>query len=133
MIESGSGGAAVIKSHHNVGGLPAELGFELIEPLRELYKDEVRLVGRELGLPEAILNRQPFPGPGLAVRVIGEVTAKELHFAGGGCHFQGRGGKSRPGGRAVAFCHLQRGQRGRHETNAYGPVTSCGRSYPKMP
>jgi len=79
VIESGSvDGSAVIKSHHNVGGLPAELGFELIEPLRELFKDEVRLVGAELGLPEAILKRQPFPGPGLAVRIIGDVTAEKL-------------------------------------------------------
>ncbi|MBM4235359.1 MAG: glutamine-hydrolyzing GMP synthase, partial [Firmicutes bacterium] len=79
VIESGSiSGAAVIKSHHNVGGLPAELGFELVEPLRELFKDEVRLVGTELGLPDAILKRQPFPGPGLAVRIIGEITAEKL-------------------------------------------------------
>ncbi|MEW5785571.1 MAG: glutamine-hydrolyzing GMP synthase [Bacillota bacterium] len=79
VIESGSGnGAAVIKSHHNVGGLPEELGFDLIEPLRELFKDEVRLVGEELGLPEAVLKRQPFPGPGLAVRIIGDITAEKL-------------------------------------------------------
>ncbi|HSW36688.1 MAG TPA: glutamine-hydrolyzing GMP synthase, partial [Candidatus Limnocylindrales bacterium] len=79
VIESGSSyGAAVIKSHHNVGGLPAELGFELVEPLRELFKDEVRLVGEELGLPDAILKRQPFPGPGLAVRIIGDITAEKL-------------------------------------------------------
>ena len=79
VIESGSvSGAAVIKSHHNVGGLPAELGFELVEPLRELFKDEVRLVGAELGLPDKILKRQPFPGPGLAVRIIGEITAEKL-------------------------------------------------------
>ncbi|MFO8192070.1 MAG: glutamine-hydrolyzing GMP synthase [Bacillota bacterium] len=79
IIESGSvKGAAVIKSHHNVGGLPEELGFDLIEPLRELFKDEVRLVGVELGLPESILKRQPFPGPGLAVRIIGEITAEKL-------------------------------------------------------
>ena len=79
VIESGSAqGAAVIKSHHNVGGLPEELGFELIEPLRELFKDEVRLVGAELGLPDAILKRQPFPGPGLAVRIIGAITKEKL-------------------------------------------------------
>lgn len=79
VIESGSAlGAAVIKSHHNVGGLPAELGFELIEPLRELFKDEVRLVGAELGLPDSLLKRQPFPGPGLAVRIIGAITVEKL-------------------------------------------------------
>ncbi len=79
VIESGSvNGAAVIKSHHNVGGLPEELGFELIEPLRELFKDEVRLVGTELGLPDSILKRQPFPGPGLAVRIVGEINEEKL-------------------------------------------------------
>ncbi len=79
VIESGSVyGAAVIKTHHNVGGLPEELGFKLIEPLRELFKDEVRLVGAELGLPGSVLKRQPFPGPGLAVRIIGEVTDEKL-------------------------------------------------------
>lgn len=70
--------SATIKSHHNVGGLPEKLHFELIEPLRDLFKDEVRALGRELGLPEAILNRQPFPGPGLAIRIIGEVTEERL-------------------------------------------------------
>ena len=81
VIESGSvNGAAVIKSHHNVGGLPEELGFELIEPLRELFKDEVRLVGAELGLPEGMIKRQPFPGPGLAVRIIGDITAEKLRL-----------------------------------------------------
>jgi len=79
VIESGTAqGAAVIKSHHNVGGLPEELGFDLIEPLRELFKDEVRLVGAELGLSDSILKRQPFPGPGLAVRIIGEITKEKL-------------------------------------------------------
>ena len=81
VIESGSkdgNPAANIKLHHNVGGLPAELGFELIEPLRDLFKDEVRLVGEYLGLPEDIVWRHPFPGPGLAVRVIGEVTPERL-------------------------------------------------------
>jgi len=81
VIESGAkdgNPAANIKLHHNVGGLPAELGFELIEPLRDLFKDEVRLVGEYLGLPEDIVWRHPFPGPGLAVRIIGEVTPKRL-------------------------------------------------------
>jgi GMP synthase (glutamine-hydrolysing) len=82
VIESVSvkGPAATIKSHHNVGGLPADLQFRLIEPLRELFKDEVRAVGRELGLDEDIVNRQPFPGPGLAVRIIGAVTGERLHM-----------------------------------------------------
>ncbi|MHB8328358.1 MAG: glutamine-hydrolyzing GMP synthase [Acidimicrobiales bacterium] len=76
IIESGTGDAATIKSHHNVGGLPDDMAFELVEPLRLLFKDEVRAVGEELGLPEEIVWRQPFPGPGLAVRIIGEVTAE---------------------------------------------------------
>lgn len=80
VIESGHGVAAVIKSHHNVGGLPPDLEFELVEPLRSLFKDEVRRVGEELGLPEEIVWRQPFPGPGLAVRVIGEVTGERLEL-----------------------------------------------------
>jgi GMP synthase (glutamine-hydrolysing) len=80
VIESGHGTAAVIKSHHNVGGLPADLAFELVEPLRWLFKDEVRRVGEELGLPEEIVWRQPFPGPGLGVRIIGEVTGERLEL-----------------------------------------------------
>lgn len=82
VIESGvtatGGAAANIKSHHNVGGLPKEMRLKLIEPLRELFKDEVRRVGQELGLPEEVLWRQPFPGPGLAVRIIGEVTPEKV-------------------------------------------------------
>jgi GMP synthase (glutamine-hydrolysing) len=79
VVESGGGeGAANIKSHHNVGGLPDDLQFELVEPLRTLFKDEVRAVGRQLGLPEAIVGRQPFPGPGLGIRIIGEVTRDRL-------------------------------------------------------
>lgn len=79
VVESGGGeGAANIKSHHNVGGLPEDLAFELVEPLRTLFKDEVRAVGSELGLPDAIVWRQPFPGPGLAIRIIGEVTRERL-------------------------------------------------------
>ena len=79
VVESGGGeGTANIKSHHNVGGLPEDLQFTLVEPLRSLFKDEVRAVGLELGVPEAIVWRQPFPGPGLGVRIIGEVTADRL-------------------------------------------------------
>ena|SRR2546425_10485489 len=81
IIESHSpfgGPSATIKSHHNVGGLPSKLDFKLIEPLRYLFKDEVRAIGRDLGLPERILRRQPFPGPGLAIRVVGEVTRERL-------------------------------------------------------
>ena len=79
VVESGGGsGTANIKSHHNVGGLPEDLQFELLEPLRTLFKDEVRAIGRELGLPAEIVGRQPFPGPGLGIRIVGEVTAERL-------------------------------------------------------
>jgi GMP synthase (glutamine-hydrolysing) len=82
VVESGGGtGTANIKSHHNVGGLPDDLGFDLVEPLRALFKDEVRQVGAELGLPPEIVWRQPFPGPGLAIRIVGEVTAERLRIA----------------------------------------------------
>jgi len=80
VIESGTKDAAKIKSHHNVGGLPDDIQFRLVEPLRDLFKDEVRAVGEELGLPEEIVWRQPFPGPGLAVRIIGEVTRERLEI-----------------------------------------------------
>jgi GMP synthase (glutamine-hydrolysing) len=79
VIESGgSSGASTIKSHHNVGGLPEDMDFALVEPLRKLFKDEVRKIGEELGLPPEIVQRQPFPGPGLAVRIIGEITAERI-------------------------------------------------------
>ena len=82
VIESGNAkGSAVIKSHHNVGGLPEELGFQsLVEPLRMLFKDEVRKLGLTLGLPESLVYRQPFPGPGLAIRVIGELTPDKVRI-----------------------------------------------------
>ncbi len=80
VIESGTRDAAKIKSHHNVGGLPDDMELELVEPLRDLFKDEVRALGEELGLPEEIVWRQPFPGPGLALRIIGEVTRERLQI-----------------------------------------------------
>jgi len=78
VIESGSKGKVAVKSHHNVGGLPEDVNFELLEPLRELYKDQVREVGRLLGISEDIVGRQPFPGPGLGVRCLGELTKEKL-------------------------------------------------------
>ncbi|WP_097028069.1 glutamine-hydrolyzing GMP synthase [Clostridium peptidivorans] len=78
VVESGTGTSATIKSHHNVGGLPEDIQFSLIEPLRELFKDEVRAVGEEIGIPHNLVWRQPFPGPGLAIRVLGEVTEEKL-------------------------------------------------------
>ena len=78
VVESGGGVTAGIKSHHNVGGLPDDLQFELVEPLRTLFKDEVRAIGAELGLPAEIVSRQPFPGPGLGIRIVGEVTKERL-------------------------------------------------------
>jgi GMP synthase (glutamine-hydrolysing) len=80
IVESGGGDSATIKSHHNVGGLPDDLAFQLVEPLRDLFKDEVRAIGAEMGLPDDIVWRQPFPGPGLAVRIIGEVTRERLEI-----------------------------------------------------
>jgi GMP synthase (glutamine-hydrolysing) len=80
IVESGGGDNATIKSHHNVGGLPDDMDFDLVEPLRNLFKDEVRAVGEELGLPEEIVWRQPFPGPGLAVRIIGTITNERLEI-----------------------------------------------------
>lgn len=80
VIESGKDIAATIKSHHNVGGLPEDMDFTLIEPLRNLFKDEVRMLGKELGLPDYVLKRHPFPGPGLAVRILGEVTHERLQI-----------------------------------------------------
>ena len=81
VIESvsfGGGPSVTIKSHHNVGGLPKKMGLKLVEPLKELFKDEVRVLGRELGLPESFINRHPFPGPGLAIRCPGEITRAKI-------------------------------------------------------
>ncbi|MDT2066843.1 glutamine-hydrolyzing GMP synthase, partial [Enterococcus asini] len=80
VIESGTDTAEVIKSHHNVGGLPEDMEFELIEPLNTLFKDEVRALGIELGMPESLVWRQPFPGPGLGIRVLGEITEEKLEI-----------------------------------------------------
>ena len=100
VVESGLGGeSATIKSHHNVGGLPDFVDFqEIIEPLRMLFKDEVRQLGRELGLPEYLVSRQPFPGPGLAIRIIGDITkGKGRHPSPGGLHLPGGAGPRRGG------------------------------------
>ena len=78
VVESGTGTSATIKSHHNVGGLPKDMDLRLIEPLRELFKDEVRAVGEELGIPSELVWRQPFPGPGLAIRILGDITPEKL-------------------------------------------------------
>jgi GMP synthase (glutamine-hydrolysing) len=80
VIESGTSTAQTIKSHHNVGGLPKDMKFKLIEPLNTLFKDEVRKLGHELGLPEYIVNRQPFPGPGLAIRIIGAIDQNKIRL-----------------------------------------------------
>src|SRR5690606_12372998 len=80
VIESGTETAQTIKSHHNVGGLREQMNMELVEPLKMLFKDEVRKVGKELGCPKEIVDRQPFPGPGLAIRIIGEVTEEKLQI-----------------------------------------------------
>jgi GMP synthase (glutamine-hydrolysing) len=84
-IESGGGLRDRIKSHHNVGGLPEKIEFEIVEPLRDLYKDEVRVVGKELGLPSELYDRQPFPGPGLAVRILGEATPSNVKIVREAC------------------------------------------------
>lgn len=84
-IESGGGLRDRIKSHHNVGGLPEKIEFEIVEPLRDLYKDEVRVVGKALGLPSEVYERQPFPGPGLAVRIVGEATAENARIVREAC------------------------------------------------
>lgn len=100
VVESGGGdGASNIKSHHNVGGLPDDIKFELIEPLRSLFKDEVRAIGTELGLPDEIVWRQPFPGPGLGIRIIGEITKERLDLlrdADADCPRGALEGRSRP-------------------------------------
>ena len=80
VIESGTDTAQTIKSHHNVGGLPEKMGFKLIEPLRSLFKDETRQLGEKLGIPHDLVWRQPFPGPGLGIRVLGEVTPEKLEI-----------------------------------------------------
>ena len=99
VVESGGGtGTATIKSHHNVGGLPDDLKFALVEPLRTLFKDEVRAVGAELGLPAEIVQRQPFPGPGLGIRIIGEVTARAARRAAGRRRDRPRGADRRRAG-----------------------------------
>ena len=95
IVESGGGDNAVIKSHHNVGGLPDDMNFELVEPLRHLFKDEVRAVGEELGLPEEIVWRQPFPGPGLGVRIIGTITPERVEILQARRRDRGRGDPAR--------------------------------------
>ena len=115
VIESVSvrGPSATIKSHHNVGGLPEGMKFKLVEPLRELFKDEVRAVGRDLGIDKEFLVRQPFPGPGLAVRILGDITRDKIDAAAEGrCHRrrrspQGRAGTSASGKASRCCCRCR--------------------------
>ena len=133
VVESGGGeGAANIKSHHNVGGLPEDLKFRLIEPLRALFKDEVRAVGEQLGLPAEIVWRHPFPGPGLGIRIIGEVTRDRLAILPrGGRHRPGRGHRCRAGPRHLA---VPGGAAGRHplrrRTGRRSDLRTSGRAPP---
>lgn len=135
VVESGGGeGAANIKSHHNVGGLPDDLQFTLVEPLRALFKDEVRAVGLELGVPEAIVWRQPFPGPGLAVRIIGEVTTERLSILRAADAIAREeltaAGLTARSGSAQSSCSLTCARSGSRATGAPTATrSSCGRSH----
>ena len=129
IVESGGGDNANIKSHHNVGGLPEDMDFELVEPLRNLFKDEVRAVGEELGLPEEIVWRQPFPGPGLAVRIIGTITRERVEILqrrGRDRHRGDQAGRPLPGDLAE-LRGAARGQdrRASWATTAPTPIRSC--------
>ena len=140
VVESGGGdGAANIKSHHNVGGLPKDIKFQLIEPLRTLFKDEVRAIGTELGLPDEIVWRQPFPGPGLGIRIIGEITKERLDLLReADCH-RPRGTLHAPASTATSgsapwFCSPTFIPSASKATSApTAPPSSCARSARRTP
>ena len=139
VVESGGGtGTANIKSHHNVGGLPDDLQFELVEPLRTLFKDEVRAIGRELGLPEVIVGRQPFPGPGLGIRIVGEVTRERLELLRAGRRDRPRRADAPPdstprSGSARSCCSPTCARSACRATGApTGTRSCCARSHPRM-